>query len=465
MSDSDFYGKETPSVESPGLFYSQDYYLQSLNLVTSNGNKLDFRKIVREISYYEDIYTFVISGYIKVEDAQGLIETLQLNGNEYIEMSFNKVKDGSTKTDEIFRVYKVGDRVPSPNLNTNYYTLYFCSEELVLSEQVKISKSYRGKDVSEIISDILNNFLKVDSEKINVIEPTSGVYDFIVPKMKPFEAISWLSTYARPAFTGALGADMLFFQTKDGYNFRSLQSMFLDNPYATYKYQQNNISEENQSTQDRAMTVLQYEVTKNHDVVQDISSGTFANRLITIDPLTRSYKITDFKYDEYQEKYKSLNGKPVVNDLQNRLGETVSSATESVLKLLVGNSEHAENPYIKSKEGGVAKNIFAETYIPQRTAQLGLANYSVMKLAIPGDTGITAGRVIEFNLMTIKPTTNARELDRYYSGKYLVTAVRHIIQPLNSTYQTILEIAKESNKTDLADGDASNPDVKENLYA
>ena len=93
-----------------------------------------------------------------------------------------------------------------------------------------------------------------------------------------------------------------------------------------------------------------------------------------------------------------------------------------------------------------AKDIFIETYVPQRTAQLNLANYNVVKLAIPGDTGITAGKVIEFNLMSIKPTTNKRELDRFYSGKYLVTAVRHIIQP-QGIYQTIIELAKDSSPT------------------
>jgi hypothetical protein len=33
-------------------------------------------------------------------------------------------------------------------------------------------------------------------------------------------------------------------------------------------------------------------------------------------------------------------------------------------------------------------------------------------------------------------------LDEFYSGKYLVTAVRHIIQP--TVFQTVLEIAKDS---------------------
>jgi hypothetical protein len=90
----------------------------------------------------------------------------------------------------------------------------------------------------------------------------------------------------------------------------------------------------------------------------------------------------------------------------------------------------------------VAKNIAIETYVPNRTAQISLANYTVLKIKIPGDSGITVGRTINFNLLTLKPTTQQKNLDEFYSGKYLVTAVRHIIQP--TAFQTVLEIAKDS---------------------
>jgi hypothetical protein len=90
----------------------------------------------------------------------------------------------------------------------------------------------------------------------------------------------------------------------------------------------------------------------------------------------------------------------------------------------------------------LAKNIAIETYVPNRTAQISLANYTVLKIKIPGDPGITVGRTIQFNLLTLKPTTETKNLDEFYSGKYLVTAVRHIIQP--TAFQTVLEIAKDS---------------------
>jgi hypothetical protein len=100
-----------------------------------------------------------------------------------------------------------------------------------------------------------------------------------------------------------------------------------------------------------------------------------------------------------------------------------------------------------------------ETTVPNRTAQLALANFTVLKISIPGDTGITAGRTIEFKLNTLKPTKGKKDEDKFYSGKYLVTAVRHIIVS-PTVFQTVLEISKESSPTDYVTRDTSSAESK-----
>jgi hypothetical protein len=454
--------EDTNIVESPGAYYPQDFYLKTLNFLTASGQRIELRQLLVELSYYEDIYSFVASGYITILDSQGFIELLQLTGNEFIEVNFGKVKNGSNENDQKFRVYKSSSRQPAGNMNTETYTLYFCSEELLLSEQVKISKSYKGTKISEIVNNILKEELKIDNEKLSqsVIEQTTGVYDFLVPRMKPFEAISWLSTYARPQLSGAIGADMLFFETKLGFNFRSIQSMMSNDVYATYKYQAKNLDENTQSFQEKSITVIDYELGKPYDILNEIGSGTLANQLISIDPLTRTYKKTNFDYSKYRTQAKSLNAGGPTNSLRNRLGKTEQESYESVIKVATGNAGQKQVPYIKTAEAGVAQDIFVETYIPNRTAQINLANYTVLKASIPGDPGITAGRTVNFNLLTLKPSNTKKDLDKFYSGKYLVTAVRHIIKPAG-VYQTILELAKDSSPSTYSQINSDDPVWKE----
>ena len=117
-------------------------------------------------SYYEDIYTFAASVYVTVVDGQGFIELLQLTGNEYLEVNFGKVKNGPNANDQIFRVYKIGDRKPGGNHNTEVYTLHFCSEELMLSESIKLQKGAPdgGEEIHKTVTRILQTDLKIQKK-------------------------------------------------------------------------------------------------------------------------------------------------------------------------------------------------------------------------------------------------------------------------------------------------------------
>jgi hypothetical protein len=190
--------------------------------------------------------------------------------------------------------------------------------------------------------------------------------------------------------------------------------------------------------------VLGYEILKSFNVIEGISSGTFANRLVTIDPLLRNYKTTDFNYINYHNKSKSLNENPVVNNLKNRFGNTLYETPQACFKLSGTNSGWDKVDYIKARPGSVTKDMFVETFFSQRKSQISLANYTRAKLYIAGDPNVTVGTTIEFDLLSQDPASEGdpKQLDPYYSGKYLVTAVRHIIQ--TAAYNTIIEIVKDS---------------------
>ena len=426
-------------------FGPQDVAIDKIDLIATNGQTYELKKLMIELSYFEDIYSFGTSGYVMLRDGVGVIENLRLTGQEKIQISFGKVSSSTGNNIHTFKVYTIGKRKPTGTLTSESMCLYFCSEELLLNEQIKVGKSYPGTSIKDIITDIMNNELKVDSSRMAKFEDTYGTYDFLVPIMKPFEAISWLSTYARPSATGTVGADMLFFENAEGFNFRSINSMMRQSPYRTYKYQQNNLAP--QSFKQKLESVLQYEVTKTYDQVKDTKMGTFANRTITIDPLTRSYKVTDFDYQKDilgKSELKSLNGNGILVDTKNRLGLKANENYEASIKVLFANPTANQSAYIKDAEGSVAKDIYADTFVPYRTAQIALANYNTAKIMVPGDPFITAGSVIEFNVYTMLASEN-RELDKFASGRYLVSAVRHILQS-EGAFQTVLEIAKDSTK-------------------
>lgn len=430
-------------------YFAQYGAVDAIDIVTASGELWPLKALMIELSYYEDIYSFAISGYVTLKDAFGVVERLRLSGHETLYIDFgNGVND--PRPPQKFKLYSIPKRDPLGNLNSEIVKLYFCSEELLLSEQTKVLKAYKGQNISYMINDILENDLVVKGtgSKFKYIQNTIGKYDFNIPTIKPFEAISWLSTYALPSTNG--GADMLFFETVYGYFFQSLGDMYKQTATKTYKYAQKDVS--NEPDTDEMINVLDFEFVKTFDSLEEIEAGTFANRVISIDPITRTKKVTDFDYSNYKSGASKMNESDVLATSKNKLGKTQNQAYTGKLKLVTSNSGQ-KSKLTNLPSNAIAEDIFIEKTLPNRTAQIALANYTLLKIRIPGNSLLAAGKTIQFNLVSYSTVEKQKNLDEYYSGKYLVTAIRHIIQG-NDTYQCILEIAKESTPKKLPDDSA-----------
>lgn len=426
-----------------GIIYPKDYALINLILLSANGS-MDLKNLMVELSYHEDLFGNTTSGYLLITDANGYIEALNLTGNEYLRMTFGKTENDPHPIDKLYRVFAISRRKLEENMTTESYTFEFCSEELVISEQYKICKSYKGGKISDNIRNILEEKLKVPEKNIIVIEPSYGVYDFVIPTMKAFAAINWLASYARPA-PDKNGADMFLYEDKFGYNFRSLQSLISNPTYRKYTYNPKNINPNDLNSD--VFNVTTYEILNSYDALSAINSGVFANQLLSFNALTREKKTTNFDYGVYHQDSKTLNKSPITNMATNKFGHKLNDTPAAVLKMVYSNFNQQTVDYIKSKPVGATSNdIFAETYIPHRTAQIPLINYTRLKISLPGDSTLTVGMVIDFSLLSVNP--NIKKPDEFYSGRYLISAVRHMITI--TEFKTILEIVKDSTPNQYA---------------
>jgi hypothetical protein len=440
------------ALQKPGIIFVNDYRLVALTLLTAAGT-LDIKNVLVELVYNEDLFNNSTSGYIAITDSSGFIEKFNMNGNEYLRMIIGKADDTTNAIDKLFRVYKVAKRKPEGSGLTEVYCLYFCSEELLLSEQYKINKSFPATDIATIVDTILTVYLNIDASNRTSgdIEPTYGVYDFIIPNLKPFDAINWLCTYARP-MPPNVGADMLFYEDKQGFKLRSLQTLYSSPVYETYSYSTKNSPSPNTNESDLThfmRTAATYEIIDSYDALSAINSGVFANQILNVDILTRNHFTKNFDYWTYAGQ--SLNDYKITNYFTNRLGESLNQTSKANYKLVFGNPNQQSYNAVASKPGSVAHDIFAEVYIPNRTAQLPLSNYTRVKISVPGDPGLTVGRTINFNLLSKDP--NNKELDPFYSGKYIITATRH--QITGQAYTTVMEITKESTTVQYSQMDNS----------
>jgi hypothetical protein len=428
---------------TPGLVGPDDYSIETLELITAD-QTINIKGVFAEFSYYEDIFRGSITGSVLINDAIGIIDRLGLNGSEYLHIVFKKTNQ-TRPIEKYFKVYRVGERILK-NYNTEVYALHFCTDELFLSEQIKISKAYNGAKISDIVYNVLAKELKIEESKL-IIADTFGMYDFIIPYKKPFEAVNWLATYAKsPDY---IGSDFVFFHNVEGFNFLSLQSLFMRQPYSRYMFIPRNLGDQENTKElgNDIVGIKSYNILDTFDTLMATNMGAFANRVITVDPMLRRYKNVTFNYSDYFNNSETLNKFMLANNTKNRLNKYPYENYDSVLKVLTSNSEQKKAKGISDKPYAVANDVYIEDYVKNRTAQLALATYSRIKLALSGDPNLTIGMTVDLSLPSMRGSDGSGnasgEKDQYHSGKYLITAIRHIID-VNMRYETILEVSKDS---------------------
>ena len=458
---------ETPVVQTDGLITADEFSLDEAFIITATENT-NIKMMMVELSYYEDIFKGITSGKILINDAISLIDRLGMSGFDYIKLKFKKTvtADDEYSIEKYFRIYRVSERVLNNN-SSETYALHFCSEELLLSEQTKVSKSYSGKKISEIIYDILSNKLKIDNKYIRMQE-TDGLYDFVIPYKKPFEAINWLANYAKPI--GREGADFLFYENSEGFNFYSLQNLFTQQPYTQFIYLPRSAGSHNDKLSGLGWEIKSGELGRNligiksyvfldtFDTLYGTTSGAFANRLISIDPLTRTFRDTTFDYSTYFQNSETLNENSLIPELKNRLGKKANENYDAVLKVSISNANQKKAIGISEEPWNVANDVRVEDYIPNRTAQLSLSHYSRIKLSVSGDPNLTVGMLVGISLPSSRSKDESGyddgEEDVFNSGLYMITAVRHIID-FAGKYETVLEVVKDSYSASVDNYDNS----------
>lgn len=437
------------------LKYPTDFELITLALITSGGNVVfDIKQQLVELSYFEDLFNNTISGKVVLGDAIGILNLGALNGTEFIKITFRKVGSFQNSVDRTFRVFSVTNRKIDKNLNKESYTLEFCSEEFLLSEQYRVCKAYKTKKISEIIKDIFESFLLMSNNKKIYIENTKGTFDFVLPNKKIFETINWLTNYA--ISDSKNGADMLFFENRNGFNFISLQTLKQNTPKFIFSYNPKNIS--NSDMLKNLTNILNVELLEYFDTLGALNKGTFGNRVITIDPIFRRKNIVDYNYSEKFKDLVALNQYAVVNNYQNRFQKALYDAPPDTmeagaLRMVVTNSSEdtitLQDGSTLDDRDAVAKDFFIEKSLPSRVSLLSLNAYTRLKITIPGNSDLTVGDIIQLNFDTIMPLNNpsnpssgSRGQDAYYSGRYIVSAIRHIITP--GSYISVAEVCKDS---------------------
>jgi hypothetical protein len=417
--------------DTEGLSKATQFQIDSLLIVGSNGVSVDVRQLMRELNLYEDLFTNTMYGNLLLSDTQNLINILPIVGSEYLVVSLSKPTT-PWKITKTLRIYKITDR----RRNGAYvedYILHLCSEETILNESIKISKAYKGLPVSDIIQDITKNYLQIAPSKFPPasITNTMGNHNIVVPFWTPFYTINWLVRLARTAQHP--GCSFAFFEDRDGFRFTSIEALSQQTPVQSINFMPMNFHGEH-NTQESDMQMRQesaesYEIVEGLDVLRSISTGMYAGKLVTINPIEQRINVH------------SLDAATLYNN-------TKHPNPFSCLTLAPDRTRHTLSEHHDANFRVAADNLSVERWMLQRDAYLSGIHAFRIRVAIGGNMLLRVGQMVQLNLpAAMAATKDGKELDRLFTGKYLITAIRHKVD--RTKYVCILELSKDSLTAEL----------------
>lgn len=502
----------------------KSYVITKLDLITSTGKGVDLYPQMTEMSIFEDIYNSTISGHIAVGDNIDFLAKMPLSGFEFISLGIGKPgSEREIVLEKVFRVYKLESiEIKQSTTSIHSYLLHFCSEENLVSASRRISRSYRSKTSSEIIRDIIKKELRVSDRKMkgSMIEDSVGKYDIIIPYLNPLSAISWIATRTTGGKTKngkSTSANFMFFENTFGYNFKSIDNLFQQPTKAKYKYRQKNVDIPDDTSTDEIRDVIRYEFMNTFDTLSATMNGMYSGIFRGVDLTTLKVTNSVFDYDDYFKKTNHLqnenaspdkkNAYPFHNDYEDRFKKKVYKNELAMMKMYPTNRGHDSDSNIAGKQysklfssagstfgaslgssiggttgqsigsaiGGAAGSLvgsfvgqkvsglnpnLVESWMMQRISQINQLNYFKLKLVVPGDTYITVGDVIEFELpLSSGDDPGQNNSNPYYSGRYLITAIRHRFNYEN--YEMIIEATRDCLSQSLPTADSGNPLIDE----
>ena len=433
--------------------------LYEILILESNDKQrtVDLKLGAVSIDYYEDIFSPTITAKIRVINTgdsiegersgklQSIYNGLPLRGGERVRMKVLDRGDGkkgldfASNSSKYLFVSSITDVISESQ--TESFLLNLVSREAITNETTRVARKYTGtidQSVSKILKDVLQT-TKFDSEDI---EKSQNPYSFIGNLKKPFTTLVWLASKAVPVSSGDTTAGFVFYQTKDGFKFKSIDGLMKQEPKnknTPYYYTEVNV---NETETNNDFKILNYFTDKNQNLIEKLRLGAYASRNMFFNPLNFDISNNTFTLSKYKGKTESLGAKefklPTIGE-----GSNISLA-ESPTRIISGILD------IGTLDKGIstANNADPEKYKSQSLMRYNALLTQTVSMMIPCNTNLSAGDVIDCKFPKIS-SEDENELDSEVSGAYIIKELCHHFEP-NSSY-TSLKLVRDNfgiNKKD-----------------
>ena len=463
------------------LQYAGEFRISEIAIFNVYGNVAGIATAGAELSIYEDIEQNFITGNLTFVDTEDIVNKLPILGQEYLEFkvrtplksTYNEGEYDFTNTR--MAVYKcTKERL---NSNTQQVSLDFISTEAIKDSNTKISRAFDGP-YDDAVAKIFKNTWGLNSKKKFYVQPTQGNFKFVAPNQRPTDIMNMIASRAVPKTSIAPG--YFFYENGQGFHFRSIDSFFFmaksegiaPHPEMFEYFADSETARGLNNPRDNPMsqmrTVKSFKILPQNDLITGQRTGTYASKLITHDQYNKTFKEHEYNYiDDYlrtphlekddattdQAEYRGFipQAHYDFNDTETANTRSQGSAYKylsdySDARIMVqSNTANIHNTNMKD-------GYKVSEYVQRRKNVLGTMNALQCELETHGNTHLNIGHIIRINVPRSgrnKFGIKSADHDKYLTGRWLITAIRHSFNIADQIHTMALTCIKETYNTPL----------------
>ena len=286
-----------------GLTGAGDFELEVLDLVTVSGMRIDLTASCMGITIFEDIFSLALTGTIALSDSFNLPSHGPILGQEYLYLKIRTPSFPNTTTtaidfsENVFLVHSISTRKRLGD-GVQGYVLNFASQELIKNQRLKVTQSLTGS-WSDLVEQMVRGGKYLNTTKNLLVERTGGVKRFVAPNIRPLDVVVLATKQAISQKGGE--PTFLFYETFDGFHFRSLASLYNKLPsflFETVPPGTNPPLGRGMNIAKQMETIINYEIVNNNDTIVGYRGGMYGSKLITHDIVNKTYRINRYNYHD-----------------------------------------------------------------------------------------------------------------------------------------------------------------------
>ena len=388
------------------------FIINDCSLIPSEGSSLKQEFNIAggnpTITYFESIKSPAISLSLSFIDVDQLISREGITGGEYLSLRIKVQgydKEFEIKPNKHLLMLNSVKNVTTSS-SKQFATLEFLSVEAIINETSRVNQRFTG-NVTDTVKKLLKNKKGIETKKNLDSDQATNSYSFVGNLKRPFDTIQWLCSKTQSSKDGT---GFLFFETLDGYVFKSIESL-LDGKVVEYKKSET-------PDESSGLTILENNLNQTSDIGMSCRMGMYANKTIYINIDNATLKTVDYRIESLKLK------KPP--KLPNGLEK---NPTRLMLRIL---DKCALQKGSKKKE--IQKENELAIYQSKSYARANLIFSQSMSVSIPFNPELRAGQMLDLRFPLRKSegddqdkTTYGTESDDDVSGKYLISELKHNI--------------------------------------